>query len=619
MKHLFTIFLATILAISLNAQTVYMSENFQGGIKSTWRNIDNDQNTLHSQNGLASVLKAGEGWAVQQSGGVYWALSTSYFASAGQADDWLITNQINLGANAILSWDSFSGWASSGFMESYQVMISTTGNNIEDFVELVQINSEISASRLLELSEYADQSIYLAFRNNSPNIEKGYLFIGNIQVFTPEENDILISEIDLPAFTEMEEDGTVIKGELLSAGYQELNSFELNYQVDDGEVLTATIEDLALNYNDPFTFEHPVKWISPSAESHSVKVWVSKVNGVDITPGTNNEKTHNVITASNSYDKLPLYEEFTSSTCGPCATVNTYYFNPYLSSHKGNYTIIKYQMNWPGSGDIYYNADGGIRRTYYGVSGVPDLYVNGNRTSGADTMLITERSSELGIIDINATYNIYEEGLNNKIDVNVELTPYFNSAPTDRLILHVGVIENKTTGNVGSNGETEFHYVEQKMLPNGNGTQLSDLMNNEMQDFDFSYTFSNSNVEEFDDLSVVLFIQERTSKAVFATTWATVATSVEENQSNDGNGIVALFPNPAVENVYFRYNVTGSLNVDIELFNIEGQKINSINKNTLSRGTYTEEINTSNFQNGAYILKLVVGGKTYSKLFVVNR
>ncbi len=42
----------------------------------------------------------------------------------------------------------------------------------------------------------------------------------------------------------------------------------------------------------------------------------------------------------------------------------------------GEYSLIKYQMNWPGNGDPYYTEEGGVRRDYYGVSSVPDLYIN---------------------------------------------------------------------------------------------------------------------------------------------------------------------------------------------------------------------------------------------------
>jgi hypothetical protein len=278
-------------------------------------------------------------------------------------------------------------------------------------------------------------------------------------------------------------------------------------------------------------------------------------------------------------------------------------------------------MNWPGTGDPYYNSDGATRKTYYGVTGVPQFFVNGATEVGAgDTATITEVSPEIGIIDIKATYKVYNEDYEDKINVNVDLTPYFDKQTSDQFKLYVAVIENKTTKNARTNGETEFHYVEQKMLPNGVGTLLTELVNNQLQNKKFSYTFSTSNVEEFDDLSVVVFVQEVTSKTILGTAWATVEpVSVDEKTTNDGNGIIALFPNPSVENIFLRYTLRNSQAVSIDLFNIDGQKISSINKSTLSDGVYTETINTNNLVNGSYMIKLSIGDQTYSKMFVVNK
>ena len=34
-------------------------------------------------------------------------------------------------------------------------------------------------------------------------------------------------------------------------------------------------------------------------------------------------------------------------------------------------------MNWPGNGDPYYTEEGGTRRFYYGVDGVPMAFLDG--------------------------------------------------------------------------------------------------------------------------------------------------------------------------------------------------------------------------------------------------
>jgi len=96
---------------------------------------------------------------------------------------------------------------------------------------------------------------------------------------------------------------------------------------------------------------------------------------------SNNSLAKQIHIASQSVANLPLFESFTSSTCGPCNTFNSNTFSPFLNSHIGEYAIIKYQMSWPPPGDPYYTAEGGVRRAYYGVTGVPSLFTGGSATS----------------------------------------------------------------------------------------------------------------------------------------------------------------------------------------------------------------------------------------------
>ena len=79
----------------------------------------------------------------------------------------------------------------------------------------------------------------------------------------------------------------------------------------------------------------------------------------------------------------PLYEMFTSSTCGPCVAANEV-LTEVLDANPDEYTLIKYQMDWPGNGDPYYTQEGGVRKSYYGVYFVPDLYINSEQLEPAN-------------------------------------------------------------------------------------------------------------------------------------------------------------------------------------------------------------------------------------------
>jgi hypothetical protein len=70
----------------------------------------------------------------------------------------------------------------------------------------------------------------------------------------------------------------------------------------------------------------------------------------------------------------------------------------------------------------------------------------------------------------------------------------------------MAVIEKITTQNVGNNGETSFHHVMMKMLPNANGTGAN-LVKDAPLNLKFTQDMSGTHVEQMDDLMVAIFIQ----------------------------------------------------------------------------------------------------------------
>ncbi len=172
---------------------------------------------------------------------------------------------------------------------------------------------------------------------------------------------------------------------------------------------------------------------------------------------------------SHSIYRKPAFEEFTSSTCCPCASFNTS-FNPWTEAHADEITLVKYQMNWPGPGDPYYTAEGGVRRNYYGVSYVPWPQCNGayvDYNIGAVQAAFDEAILLPGIAKIASSHTLN----GTEITVNANILPFANF--TD-FRAHIIVIENTTTGNVSAiTAKPHFHHVMMKMMPDANGTTLN--------------------------------------------------------------------------------------------------------------------------------------------------
>ena len=212
--------------------------------------------------------------------------------------------------------------------------------------------------------------------------------------------------------------------------------------------------------------------------------------------------------------RLVLVEEFTSSTCAPyCPQLNNL-LNPWLVENAEKVVVVKYQMNFPGLGDPYYTAEGGTRRSYYSVNGVPSVFVNGATIGGGSIQQVFNNT----VTNVNnaytqpaqATIEGVFEVIGNMIYVETYVTPLISG---DNYFIHCIVNEKVTRLNKMTNGETEFHHVMMKMFPNGNGTTLN-LTAGETIPLKFYHDMSTTHVEEMDDLEVVVFVQNKSTKAV---------------------------------------------------------------------------------------------------------
>jgi hypothetical protein len=261
-----------------------------------------------------------------------------------------------------------------------------------------------------------------------------------------------------------------------------------------------------------------------------------------------------------------MFEEFTSSTCPPCATFNTNVFTPFAAAHNDEMSYVKYQMYWPSPGDPYYTPEGGVRQEYYGVSGVPNLFTDGMQTSTTSAGVNNAFSNSLdspAFMDL----SVYHAIDGDSVFVNLDIIPHISG----ELVAYIIVFENITTGNVGNNGETEFHHVMMKMIPDAYGTIVT-LTDGETTSISGNADMSTTFVEEMDDLGVVVFVQEVSSKIIFQSAYSqeSFVGLPDINMKNE----VMVFPNPSDGQIRFSETIEKA---DVSVFNIYGQEISRIN------------------------------------------
>lgn len=353
------------------------------------------------------------------------------------------------------------------------------------------------------------------------------------------DNVVLSVEADDNAYLETmacEEESVTLKEEntvslsFKNLGKKNITSVEMCYQIDNDEMVMEIRTGLNIAHfeRSSLTFQQPI--VGKTIGEHSVKAWIAKVNGAPI------EKR--VLSDSFTVTDIPLppvkkaimIEEFTSSTCAPCAVLNAI-LDPWLQTSRGDVVATKYQMFFPQpitfpNGDPYFIEDCELRSEFYGsIRAVPTPFMDGTEFPSASTHeervkkakeLAQELLKQPGKVDIKATFNITGQ----TIKIEIHLMPYVSG----EYLLNVSVNEKTTTENVGTNGESAFHSVLMKMLPDGNGQKYTFTEGKPVSVITFESNLSDTHIEEFDDLEVAVFVQEPVSRAVLNAVYATETT-----------------------------------------------------------------------------------------------
>ncbi len=138
------------------------AESFEGGVLPTcWTIVDADGDG-NNWNFAAGLPGFESDWAVRSESFVNPNIVLT-------PDNYLITPQLAMGAGADSLVYVVRGVDADFFAENYSVLVSTTGNEIADFTDVVFTETLASnewEGRTIDLSAYSNQSIYIAFRHH---------------------------------------------------------------------------------------------------------------------------------------------------------------------------------------------------------------------------------------------------------------------------------------------------------------------------------------------------------------------------------------------------------------------------------------------------------------------
>jgi hypothetical protein len=352
-------------------------------------------------------------------------------------------------------------------------------------------------------------------------------------------------------------------------------------------------------------------------------VKIVKVNGADDTKVGNNNASKSLMVFDKAVDRKILNEVFTSSTCGPCTAGNINYNN--VITGKTKHSTIKYQVYWPGTGDPYCTQEVRDRTSFYGINSVPRMEVDGGWDGNAgsfSTGLYDDFQAKPAFVEITGSVSLTWK---NTITLDVTLNPLLDNA-SNNLKLHAAIVEGVTYANKKSNGEKEFESVMKKMMTGSVGQVLTPLKKDTKVTKKIAYTFnggyrlpldgsaaqhinhlSENSVETWDDLAVVVFVQDATTKEVLQSETfpiAMVGTEAVEQNLN-------LYPNPA--NDLFVVEAKEMGNAAVVVADMQGKVVFNGN---LNAGALNMSV--ANWSEGVYMVSVNGNSKNLNSKIVVR-
>jgi len=423
---------------------------------------------------------------------------------------------------------------------------------------------------------------------------------------------------------------TKIYGKLRNLGSEAVTSLTINYQFETEAVVSANLSGLNIAASGgSYEFTHPTALLAAADGSKLLKVWATNINGGADEVTSNDMLTKYVIVAENL--RKSLHEIFSSSTCGPCAPGNANYKAVVAARDKNLFASIKYQQDFPGTGDPYSTTESVARRNYYAINSIPRMEVDGKWDQNASSFtngVFNQFQAVPADVAIDATYKVFGKTVTADIKLKsaIDITGNNN-------VLHVAIIEGKTTENVKSNGEREFFHVMKKMVPNQNGTVLTGgLTAGVEKSFTLVYEFPGNyrlapngqspinlatehSVEEFSDLEVIVFVQNTSNKNVLqaanAERTAYYALGLGENENSIK---AAVYPNPASESFAIASPNAGRFGY-VRVFDISGKEVVA---NQLVEFNNTQ-VDVSSLNAGIYFVAITTDGQTSTQKLVIAK
>lgn len=317
-----------------------------------------------------------------------------------------------------------------------------------------------------------------------------------------------------------------------------------------------------------------------------------------------------------------LLEEWTSSTCGPCAANNPTIV-AFVETNWDDIVAVKYHVGWPAPGNdpmyLHNPTQSYDRRYYYGVNAAPTVIMDGQvypaypySTPGSLEDAFGQRSPKGSPVEVTVTSSrIAIDSIRAEVTVDV-LSPLTEGA----FYVRVQAIE-RLIWYTGPNGEPEHYDVFRRSYPGSTGTPLPNVVGTHIFTFDYQINPVWSDTMIY----TIAFVQNDLTKEVANAGKSERTHYVVGISPSDPPARFALgqnYPNPFNPTTSIAYELATDTRVVLKIYNALGQEVRTLVRAMESAGhkqVVWDGLDAvgNRVGSGIYFYRLEAGGRSFTK------
>ncbi|MBC8146839.1 MAG: Omp28-related outer membrane protein [Bacteroidetes bacterium] len=469
------------------------------------------------------------------------------------------------------------------------------------------------------------------------------LFGYNLASVIPDSFDIKMNSLTSPGKYLKNNTTVSLKGEIENVGSETITSFDLNYTVNGGSIITDNIGSVSIPYNTSYNYTHTNTWTPSATGMYDFVIWTSNINGNADADPSNDTVFKTVQVYDTTAFKKVIIEEFTGAWCGYCPE-GAYIVDQLLTKH-GDTLIAVGNHN----GDDMVIAGGTAIQQAFSVTGYPNAMIDRKLFSGqakethsrgewADNVKSQIGSYSPVAVSVEYSYNYATR------QITATITADFVEPATGDMRFICEITEDSITGTGSGYNQVNYYNTTAGHPYNGAGNPIIGFVHRHVliglpsgamgnagvipstvaanSQYNENFTFTLPNGSDVTRVSIIGFVAYNSNiigkREVLNSNEIHLSELTGIIEKDAANQLLSIYPNPTNDVAFIDFNLFDRSNVNVNIYNILGALVYSKDLGSFSKGKNLTAVDVNGLDNGLYIIQLKIGENTLTKKLTIN-